>query len=749
MIKKAQTRPDINRLQTDTAYLREFLDDLADNFNALDQTVDSLLQTQINTPPAPVANILWNGEIGHSVNSWFDASYVTTDKAKEAAFWFSHSAPFSAKTFTTIAVADTIQLTAHGLTLGTTVDFITTGTLPTGLSLATTYFVIPIDADTIQIASSLANAYAGTAVAISAGTGTGTHTIQFKLLETDARTSSTNNTLKTNGYGALPAHSTYDPLFAKWNASIGCAEMTGTTSVATPVPSNCIDATTTLARVSIGRAAKKNAYIEIPEDCLMGAGIFDATSGQRSFLRGDLGLTAVVEGSAASTVERRYRIHVTTDRGFSLLSPEVVVANAPADGFFSATDNVSLRWRETAGFLQVDIYEYIPSLAEYRLIFESSSGSSYIHLGGFLSIEAGYPSATGTERQAVYYTRYAELSGLATDGEVWDTINFPIEVPDNYNKVATTGRQWVIFWLTAAMNMYITGVTTDGSADITVPASIFESEYSAIYNSGTLVVEVMDEFETIITTTVASAYSSDTVLTLGASIAAGTNRIVRIVGGGFHGIYIDKIHLGFQTNTSYAPNALDARTLQPVAAPSSSSQGGTGGGGDGGGINCVAFDTPIKTAAGWKPVENCRAGQIWHAPGLTPNILGRLKIGFDFVRLVRAENGVEIECTDSERFVCDNSDSNGTPLKHLRVGDFVLTEVDDRIERVRLTSISPYLGKKRVYTPTLSNNRLFVGGKIAETKGLFSTVKKIWRRITRASARKGGFILHNNKPADI
>jgi hypothetical protein len=65
--------------------------------------------------------------------------------------------------------ASSITITAHGFSTGLKVAL--TGTnLPTGLT-ATNYWVIVIDANTISLASSLANAVAGTKVAI---TGAGT-----------------------------------------------------------------------------------------------------------------------------------------------------------------------------------------------------------------------------------------------------------------------------------------------------------------------------------------------------------------------------------------------------------------------------------------------------------------------------------------------------------------------------------------------------------------------------------------------
>jgi hypothetical protein len=85
-----------------------------------------------------------------------------------------------AKTFASTAVNTTneqITITAHGYTLGLKGQVTNPGTLPTGISGSTDYFVIVIDADTIQLADSLAHAQAGTPINITAqGSGTNTFT---------------------------------------------------------------------------------------------------------------------------------------------------------------------------------------------------------------------------------------------------------------------------------------------------------------------------------------------------------------------------------------------------------------------------------------------------------------------------------------------------------------------------------------------------------------------------------------------
>jgi hypothetical protein len=80
--------------------------------------------------------------------------------------------------------------TAHGLTTGTKVWVSSAGTLPTGLSASTDYYVIRVDADNIKFATSITNANAGTAIAWT-DDGTGVHTVTPKHIITVAATSFT------------------------------------------------------------------------------------------------------------------------------------------------------------------------------------------------------------------------------------------------------------------------------------------------------------------------------------------------------------------------------------------------------------------------------------------------------------------------------------------------------------------------------------------------------------------------------
>ncbi len=78
-----------------------------------------------------------------------------------------------------------ITITAHGFNRsGVPVRFTTTGALPPPLTTGTDFFVIFVDSDKIKVATTRANAIAGTAIDLT-GQGTGTHTI-IQRLDPDA-----------------------------------------------------------------------------------------------------------------------------------------------------------------------------------------------------------------------------------------------------------------------------------------------------------------------------------------------------------------------------------------------------------------------------------------------------------------------------------------------------------------------------------------------------------------------------------
>lgn len=87
----------------------------------------------------------------------------------------------------------------HGLGTGEKVYLQTTGALPTGLSVNTDYYVIELSIDTFKLATTLANALAGTAITTT-GAGSGTHTLYYhNKVKTTSAGSGTHTLLKNNG----------------------------------------------------------------------------------------------------------------------------------------------------------------------------------------------------------------------------------------------------------------------------------------------------------------------------------------------------------------------------------------------------------------------------------------------------------------------------------------------------------------------------------------------------------------------
>lgn len=82
----------------------------------------------------------------------------------------------SATVTVTIATPGVVTMPSHGLISGQRCRLSTTGVLPTGLATNTTYFVRVVDANTISLCTTLANAAANTRIA-TAGSQSGVHTL--------------------------------------------------------------------------------------------------------------------------------------------------------------------------------------------------------------------------------------------------------------------------------------------------------------------------------------------------------------------------------------------------------------------------------------------------------------------------------------------------------------------------------------------------------------------------------------------
>lgn len=140
-------------------------------------SIDSSLAT-VNPP----AYYRFTGEIATCALRTAPAGWLLCNGA--AVSRSTYSALFAALmpslgTFTiTIASPGLITLNSHGLETSQGVYITTTGALPTGLTTNTQYFVIKNDANSFWLATSQANADAGTKINTS-GSQSGTHTLVF------------------------------------------------------------------------------------------------------------------------------------------------------------------------------------------------------------------------------------------------------------------------------------------------------------------------------------------------------------------------------------------------------------------------------------------------------------------------------------------------------------------------------------------------------------------------------------------
>jgi hypothetical protein len=105
------------------------------------------------------------------VLGWYRVTTVTTTTAQNV---------INGETFTASSSSGLLLTYAQDWQSFTKVQFTTTTTLPTGLSLATDYWLVRVSATTARVATSFANAIAGTVIAFT-NAGTGTHTLTAKL----------------------------------------------------------------------------------------------------------------------------------------------------------------------------------------------------------------------------------------------------------------------------------------------------------------------------------------------------------------------------------------------------------------------------------------------------------------------------------------------------------------------------------------------------------------------------------------
>lgn len=114
------------------------------------------------------------------VIGFYRVTTVTTTTAQATTNTLGQSDTFTADDATDICTWTSTANIPSNILTGTRVRLTTTTTLPAGLATATDYYVIKVSDTTFKLATSYANAVAGTAIDITS-TGTGTHTVTWLL----------------------------------------------------------------------------------------------------------------------------------------------------------------------------------------------------------------------------------------------------------------------------------------------------------------------------------------------------------------------------------------------------------------------------------------------------------------------------------------------------------------------------------------------------------------------------------------
>ena len=540
---------------------------------------------------------------------------------------------------------------------------------------------------------------------------------------TNSETSSTNQTLKMVG------HSTYDPAYSDWDGVRGVGRFEGLTTIDAPLVLNSATPgkTECLGMILAKRNPSEGGTVSIPDSCLIYAGIWDNTTGQLDWLHGStFALNASVRGTPAGTTERRYKIFGQTDRGYTFLSTEVILANAPNDASFTSAGgsaDVYLTWTALPGVLIYNVYRHDVVAGKFRLLESIGNGANSYADNGSINVDddaGGYPSASNAEAIAYVASYPGVLSQINTDGvdASWTSFFLNIPIPATYDQSLTTGNQVLRIGLTEPLARYVTdAVVVNGDNTVTSATAMFTAS-----DVGLTVTLTSEDGLNETVTTIASVTNDTEIELTDAPDWDGTNATLFIESGGDHGLLVDLCHLSYVPGAVFGPYVDDLnRTLQPTATPNGSSQGGVGTGGGNtvpgeGGIACVALDQPIIAYIGERlcglRLSELGAGELIFNGDLHCNRIDKILYGSTTnLVIIRTWNGVELQCSPSHPIITGRLDTQGRPAGKLKVDDFVLTVINGRIERSRIKEVIHTQQPAEVGMPRLTGTHLYAAGK--------------------------------------
>jgi hypothetical protein len=563
---------------------------------------------------------------------------------------------------------------------------------------------------------------------------------------TDARASSNNKTLKAAG------HSDYDADFCDWSIPAGVARMQGTKSLDAPFPNNSVKPGFPMYMGAI--IARRNNTIVAASDCRIAAMLYD-NNGHDFMQSGEVfHLTGFVRGVPAGTTERRYKVLAETDRGYSFLSEELVLAATPNDASFVPGVDVFLSWDRIDGVLRYKVFRHNVVAGTFDELKEITSGNNNYGDNNHIDDDnvGAYPVATDDRVKCYVATLGSALINLAVDGVAlkWDSLFLNIPVPGSLDSAAS-GNQVLRIALTKALDRQM------ADAESTAASNSIESATGAFTARDTgRLATLFDEDGNVLHGPEAITFVDATHVTFATNVAtSNVDAVLFIEGGGDHGLLVDMVHIGYLERSAYAPNGDDLnRVLPSTAVPNSSSQGGvgspgdTGDPGDGGLGGCVALDTPVTVLWGnsfiTRIFQSVGRGELVKSGNLRPNTVLDIKISeTDDLHIVRTKNDMELPCSPGQVLFTSFVDRCGTSVNRLKIGDNVLTCAAGIDECSPITEIRATGKRARVGTIALAPGHKYLAGWQR-----FSWWKRLLYRLTGRPTKCSGIYCHNRKPLE-
>lgn len=520
-----------------------------------------------------------------------------------------------------------------------------------------------------------------------------------------------NNTLK------YITHANYDVDDCDWYWTTGVARMEGTRTVDALLYGNPIHPSYSMSvTMQVVRASQ---YVFINEDTRLSCGLYaNSTAEGWTYLFGDFALDTEVLGTVATPTSRDYLVHARTNRGFTVNSATVTVANAPSDTDFNNGAIVNIQWQPVLnyGVLGYDVYR--KTGAGYKRLFTTSNlQTQYQDNGGFTAdVVVAFPSADFDHLVAYTATQQSALASVPYSGDplnpTWSTITFVVRVPASYNEGDSilTAFQWLRYGMFGHTGGRLDWRITDGESEvdgITITSAAAQFSAGQVGMDVTITGKGLTDYAGVVDTYVGPG--EITVTPAYTPAASLPDLTVTILGGApAHSLWTKNVSLSYTEGAAWAPNPADSDGTHgvPPVATNGSTQGGSGsggGGGDGAPL-CVFIEERIKLPEGETTAQELEQWD-WIDDGFGGKTqIIEIEDGWGEIFYVQTKNGVSERCTDEHQLYITTEDKR--PLKNLSRGSNLV--VDDEPSPIK--SIHKIMKRGRVRRLSLSPRTTFKAG---------------------------------------